>query len=453
MPRISIRCCLYGFALTSIVVHASLFFWFVYPSEFVPKLGSYKTIAARLQQLYDVEDITAAQPVTKQKGVTSIATQLNEPLYVTTRDQNSAHRTVPEEKFLKKKRTKQIRREQNISLTMEKIVCGNELDITKVDSLITQKRRQVDLFIAVITAPQHQIRRVAIRHTWLLKVKRDPRVALQFFTDGKNLPSEIEEMLWREQDLFNDLVLLPTTRGYLFSHRILHAMFWAYKRFDFKFFLRMDDDYFVCIENLLRDIQHRQHEKFLYWGYMHCIQPGQVRIDEGFLILQVDLVREIIKRNQSLCCHPFGDQAVAMWVNRLDLEGVKVTYFADNQRVVHRRRKNMKEVKSSFCESLIAVHEIYPRQMLQYWNVTKGQKLNPSVYNHHGVQEYKNYCKYPKGLHWKAFLMTFWGHEPKPCWSPGVLWPKLSGIKHHKGRQQLRKEISKKLRKRGKVLT
>ena len=246
------------------------------------------------------------------------------------------------------------------------------------------------------------------------------------------------------------MVLLPTRRGYFFSHRILHAVFWAYKRFDFKFFLRMDDDYFVCLDNLLKDIQHRQQEKFLYWGYMHCIQRGQVRIDEGFLILQVDLVREIIKRNKSLCCHPFGDQAVAMWVNGVDKEGTKVTYFADNQRVVH-RRKNMREFNPGFCDSVIGIHESYPKQMFQYWNITKRQKLTPSFYKHHVVEEYQNYCKYPKRLDWKAFLMTFWGHKPKPCWSPGVLWPQLSSFKYHGGRKELQTETGKKRRKRGNV--
>ena len=323
-----------------------------------------------------------------------------------------------------------------VSSFIPKVVCGNTSDLTDIDNFVTSQRPQVDLFIAIITAPHQLSRRNAIRQTWLSRAKFNPSVAYRFFTDGKGLPSEMERTnLLKERNEFKDLEFLPTTGGYWFSHRLLHAIFWVYERFDFKFFLRMDDDYFVCLNNLLGNLQHRKDDKFLYWGWMHCSVPKQIRMDEGFLILGADLVREIAQRNKSLCCHPFGDQMVAMWVNRLEQEGVNVTYFADNDRVVH-RRKHLKNSTANLCENIIGIHQAYPELMVKYWNISKLYKPSSGFYKNVGIKKYGDYCKYPKGLDWRAFSRTFWGYEPKTCWEPGVSWPELAGQLYHVGREK-----------------
>ena len=53
----------------------------------------------------------------------------------------------------------------------------------------------------------------------------------------------------------------------------------------------------------------------------------------GILPLQSGL----ISRNDSLLCHPMGGQMIAMWVNRLEREGLDVTYFADNTRLMQQK--------------------------------------------------------------------------------------------------------------------
>lgn len=43
-------------------------------------------------------------------------------------------------------------------------------------------------------------------------------------------------------------------KGYNFGLRLMWFMEWLMERYDFDFFFRMDDDYFVCLKWLLFEI-------------------------------------------------------------------------------------------------------------------------------------------------------------------------------------------------------
>ena len=85
---------------------------------------------------------------------------------------------------------------------------------------------KVDLFIAILSAPQRVDRRHAMRETWLSTIPYYS-VGFRFFTDGIELSNKTKTLLSEEQKKFGDLELLPTKGGYWFSHRFLHALFWA----------------------------------------------------------------------------------------------------------------------------------------------------------------------------------------------------------------------------------
>ena len=314
------------------------------------------------------------------------------------------------------------------------VVCGDRNDLIDVEKVFgSVQLPKVELFITILTAPHQLARRMAIRNTWLSTAK-NYSVAYKFFTDGKEVAPEVMKKLVDEQNEFQDLELLPTKGGYWFSHRYLHALFWASKHYSFNFYLRMDDDYFLCLNNLYNDLQYRKKEKLLYWGNM-CCWPNLVAMDEGFVILGSDLLREIVRRNNSLCCHPMGGQMIAMWVNRLDHEGHEVTYFQDNDRLKHYKNQ-LKGVNSDLCKNIFGVHESYPNEMHTYWNVTKDSwfSIKPEDFVKVERKEYKEYCGRPKGWDWRA-LSAHWKHEPKPCWAPDVDWPELHSFKFHKGRE------------------
>ncbi|KAK3746548.1 hypothetical protein QZH41_005605 [Actinostola sp. cb2023] len=312
-------------------------------------------------------------------------------------------------------------------------VCGNSTDYIDMKSITPEGRPKVDIFINIPVAGTWTIRRNIIRNGWLSTVK-NYSVAYRFFTDGIGVDPKVLEALKKEQEEFKDLVIIPTKNGYWLTHRYLHAMFWGYKHYDFKYYLKADDDYFICLNNLMNDLQYRHKEKFLYWGHFGC-ERKMIAMDEGFVIISIDLAQEIIKRNNSLCCSPFGGQMIAMWVNLLEHEGYDVTYFPDNSRLMH-YRSYLKKPSNDMCKRLLGIHQSYPKYMKLYWNMTKDSwySLKKEDFEKVERKEYKDYCSLPKGWDWRV-LGSFYRKEPKPCWQPGLTWPDLEKIKAIRSRE------------------
>ncbi|XP_032236458.1 hydroxyproline O-galactosyltransferase GALT4 [Nematostella vectensis] len=297
----------------------------------------------------------------------------------------------------------------------------------------TNRLKPLDLFIAIVSAPSRGVRRTAIRETWLSTIPYYPGIEARFFTDSIGLEDGIKANLTRERDQYGDLEFSPVTAGILMAHRLLWAMFWAYGRYDFKFFLRTDDDYFVCLNHLHFDIQKRKHEEFLYWGWLHCNQ-GVVRIDEGFLIVDNEFVRELISRNTSLVCHPYGDIAVRIWVDQFQQDRMKISFFADNPRLVHQRSGlGDHDLSADLCSKFMGIHQAYPSYMRAYWDLVKASWRNvtfPEV----ARQPYEVYCRWWQ-YDWRNMFPPY-RHEPRPCWGPNSGWPELSKIKMHEGREK-----------------
>ena len=138
-------------------------------------------------------------------------------------------------------------------------------------------KRKVIIFIGIFTAPKWMIRRNAIRRSWLKQCK-EKGIPCLFFTDGqdvhgKKLEEKIYVPLKQEQSLHGDMILAESPGGINFALRYLWMLNWANARYQFEYFLRVDDDYFVCIDRLISELPHRSKEK-LYWGHVHCSPPG-----------------------------------------------------------------------------------------------------------------------------------------------------------------------------------
>ena len=138
------------------------------------------------------------------------------------------------------------------------------------------KREKVIIFIGIFTAPTWMIRRNALRRSWLKQCK-EKGIPCLFFTDGQDMHgNKLEEKIYvplkQEQSLHGDMILAESPGGINFALRYLWMLNWANARYQFEYFLRVDDDYFVCIDRLISELPHRSKEK-LYWGHVHC-SPG-----------------------------------------------------------------------------------------------------------------------------------------------------------------------------------
>ena len=141
------------------------------------------------------------------------------------------------------------------------------------------QRNPILMFIAIMSAPERVHRRNALRRSWLRQCKQH-NTSCHIFTDaqdmyGKRLPEEIYVSLQQEQFLHKDLIFTETPGGINFARRYLWIINWANERYKFDFLLRVDDDYFVCMDRLFLELPFRKTIKKLYWGHVHCYPPGK----------------------------------------------------------------------------------------------------------------------------------------------------------------------------------
>ena len=137
------------------------------------------------------------------------------------------------------------------------------------------------------------------------------------------------------------------------------------------------------------------------------------------MIVSNDLIQHFLKeQNESLMCHPFGDQAMAMWINDID----NVTYFGDPR--VHYEvsaYEPILELHSDICEDFLALHGSYPVQIEQYWRrmLTTPWKryLVPQLSYPCGDQDRKYNTTYFEGIYHA---------EPIPC-KDSPFW-NISGV-------------------------
>ena len=187
----------------------------------------------------------------------------------------------------------------------------------------------------------------------------------------------------------------------------------------FEYFLRVDDDYFICMPRLLYELPFRP-DTGLYWGYTHCTD-NVIRVDEGWMLLSRDIIDEVLaKVNTTLQCHPFGDQAMALWIKDSKLD---IQWFPDNERIVHQATayNEQQYMFPGFCRRYLAMHGSYQIQMLKYWilsssdeDTTMRNNNKANTYYIPPIPEFASFCKKNRTFSVNAF----WPHVrfiPKLC--------------------------------------
>eukprot|EP00931_Biecheleriopsis_adriatica_P103317 TRINITY_DN78169_c0_g1_i1.p1 TRINITY_DN78169_c0_g1~~TRINITY_DN78169_c0_g1_i1.p1 ORF type:complete len:619 (-),score=100.79 TRINITY_DN78169_c0_g1_i1:34-1890(-) len=122
-------------------------------------------------------------------------------------------------------------------------------------------------FVAIYSSKANFGRRMALRDTWLQLLKSH-HVSYKFFlagtlVDGK---SDLDDILRRERDIFDDMVFLTgTTDEYPIGRKGLAALLWVAHHTDAQFWLKFDDDLYVRPQLLLSHLARHQRAE-AYWG-------------------------------------------------------------------------------------------------------------------------------------------------------------------------------------------
>lgn len=136
---------------------------------------------------------------------------------------------------------------------------GNHSSLTRGKN--SGKKTRLKLIVAILSAPIRFDRREGIRRTWMNQCNSE-EVVCRFFTDSlSDMEPKVQSVLANESAKYGDLEFMPIPRGYNFGLRLLWLMEWSVERYDFDFFLRMDDDYFVCLKRLLFEIPFRPQKR------------------------------------------------------------------------------------------------------------------------------------------------------------------------------------------------
>jgi hypothetical protein len=270
-------------------------------------------------------------------------------------------------------------------------------------------RIPLKLFIAIGSAPHNFHLRRAARSTYLKMMKESPLfdIDYRFFTDScipGSVPRKIKKGT-KEKSCTNqyadvnasDLVLMPMSisSGYSnFAGRAFYQQRWIDERYQPEYFLRLDDDGFLCAAHLLAILSNLDFPKRrFFWGKYFC-KNGRILADENFLFFSWDIIQTILQMYGAMKLGSddttFG-ALWGLWQHIFDVE----TVWDDQDRIdsqqdyttEYMHAKNMKHVSedqpSQFCQKHVWAHHvtlgklIYKVHAVSPTNVSQEQVMNP----------------------------------------------------------------------------
>lgn len=261
---------------------------------------------------------------------------------------------------------------------------------------VTRKRSnayELQLFIAIGSAPQNSHLRQAARETWLTWLPSDGVVLYRFFTDAPpptrtaySARAEIWRNLAEENSRHNDIVQQPLPTGYgdnehnAYGRRALFQAHWATQEYEeITHFLRIDDDSFLCLHRLVYELKSAPREQF-FWGRFWCRQ-GRNRADENFMLFSADIVRLLADRNLTGRLLPFDDSVTLGWNFGYWSWVLNLTIFDDQLRLdaqqgyltryMHENATSDMDNRASFCNRFMYAHHVPAHAMRAAFAVAK----------------------------------------------------------------------------------
>ncbi|KAG7212487.1 hypothetical protein KM043_012800 [Ampulex compressa] len=266
------------------------------------------------------------------------------------------------------------------------------------------------LIVLVLTSSENLERRDTIRKTWLSE--KHATVKHLFVVGTLDILPEQRDTLQSEKRKFNDLLLLPRlTDSYAtLTKKVLFALKEIYDYYEFDFLIKCDDDTFVLIHKILKELdkwQSKGTKKELYWGFFN----GRAQVKRsgpwketdwilcdyylpyalgGGYILSYNLVKFIANNWEILKLHRSEDVSIGLWLAplanierkhdvRFDTEyrsrGCSNQYIVTHKQTIE-NMKNMHEFHQA--SGALCVKEVRNRMSYHYnWTVPPSQCCNP----------------------------------------------------------------------------
>ncbi|CAL1535495.1 unnamed protein product [Lymnaea stagnalis] len=137
----------------------------------------------------------------------------------------------------------------------------------KENFLPASKNLKAKLVVLIISNPDNIHERDAIRETWLKDTDTNS-VLPKFVVSTASLDTDHRDKINREELVHKDLIILTNImESYQdLTNKVLQAFIWIDRHVDFQYVLKVDDDSYVRVSNILAELQHKSKDR-LYWGF------------------------------------------------------------------------------------------------------------------------------------------------------------------------------------------
>lgn len=235
----------------------------------------------------------------------------------------------------------------------------------------------IELFIGILSATNHFAERMAVRKTWMqYSAIKLSNVVARFFV-ALSPRKEVNIVLKREAEYFGDIVILPFMDRYeLVVLKTIAICEFAVQNVTAAYIMKCDDDTFIRLDVVLREMNNAAGKKSLYLGNLNLLhrplRSGKwaVTYEEwpeevyppyangpGYIISS-DIARFIVSKNanQSLRIFKMEDVSMGMWVEEFNAS-TPVQYS-----------HNWKFCQYGCMDNYYTSHYQSPRQMICLWD-------------------------------------------------------------------------------------
>ena len=226
-------------------------------------------------------------------------------------------------------------------------------------------------------------------------------------TDLQKPNSTYHNAIQAEQKEYGDLKFQDLKGGIQFGVRYINHVLFAFLNYNFDYLLRMDDDYFFCMNGFLSELPVPMEAMF-HWGWTHCLQDI-VRPEESMLLFSRDLLMRFLGQDpQKIKCHPWADQMIGAWAEDLNI----TKSFRHDPRLHHVpvvSKEPSLRTKKNLCQKYMGIHGCYAKDMLLLWE-NRGTNLTSKG----TLKTNSLLCIDDSGFKWDKFSWI-WKYKPEPC--------------------------------------
>ena len=196
------------------------------------------------------------------------------------------------------------------------------------------------LVVMVMSAFANQDKRNAIRSTWTKSyVNSEKKFYLKFVIGTLQLNSSKKDMLLAEESLHHDILILPDLYDAYntLTMKVLQCLTWIDDNLNYSYVLKVDDDCFVRLDLIEKELTQRFSKQGLYWGHFvfdhYPLQTGKWKESRWFAcdyylpyalgsgyVLSADVVHKISMLSDMMMIYHNEDVSVGAWTSALDIE-------------------------------------------------------------------------------------------------------------------------------------